>query len=210
MQVLTNALKAQTVNPLSATPGATYSGAAYPGAAYPGAAYPGAASRVAGVLGGVGAMTSLLSAVLSPAVGPLLTSTAQPVLSSVQKHLRGWRQWTWNEVYLSLMRERDVREQFEIDEQLISDPEDQGAELGDGETEWHFRFPSDDGFALCIQHRGDRYLAWLEQYDVTRRPVSLDELALPSNTSARRQALAALVMVFVGSLWVVVEKTLLA
>lgn len=162
----------------------------------------------------VGAVTGSVSHMIANAVAQTnLQSTLQPVftpmVSSVQQRVEGWKKWSWDDVYLSLMRERELHERFEIDEQLIPDPQAQGAELGGGELDWHFRFISTDGYSLCIQHRGDRYVAWLEQFDSTRQPVELDIAELPPVNQARRQAMAAAVMVFVGSIWVVIEKTMM-
>lgn len=136
--------------------------------------------------------------------------------------LKSWRHWSWNEIYLSLMRERELGEVFEIDEQLIADPLQMDAELGDLGVPWHYRFVSPDGYALCIQHRGDRYMAWLEQFDLSRRQVNLSEAqpeaqtlrdtlpALVASIPLQLNAVAAGLLVVCGSVWVVVERTLLA
>lgn len=78
------------------------------------------------------------------------------------QYLNSWRRWTWDEIYAALRRERAVGEPFEVDHMLAPDPIRCGAELGGLEAAWHYRFLSSDGEHLCIQDRGDRYLAWLE------------------------------------------------
>lgn len=78
------------------------------------------------------------------------------------QYLSSWRRWTWEEIYSALRRERAVGEPFEVDHMLAPDPVRCGAELGGLDAAWHYRFLSSDGEHLCIQDRGDRYLAWLE------------------------------------------------
>lgn len=122
-------------------------------------------------------------------------------------HSKMWQRWSWDEIYRALMRERELGEVLELESHLIGDPVESGAELGSTSDEWHYRFSSSDGYALCVQHRGTRYVAWLERLELHHRPM---EWQSPwASLSSLHQAVAGGALVLCGGLWVVLERTLL-
>lgn len=122
-------------------------------------------------------------------------------------HTSLWQRWSWDEIYRALMRERELGELLELESHLIGDPVESGAELGAASDEWHYRFCSADGYALCVQHRGTRYVAWLERVECSRRP--LERASAWESLNTFRQAVAGGALVLCGGLWVVLERALL-
>ncbi len=120
-------------------------------------------------------------------------------------NLQQWRRWSWEEIFTALSHERGVGEALEVPRELIDHPMTCGARLsrsGERRT-WDYRFQADDGHNLYVRDLGDRYAAFLEEGGpLLSGPWAEERLGLTSPTLA---AIAGGVLVFLGSVWAVLE-----
>jgi len=121
-----------------------------------------------------------------------------------------WQRWSWNEIYLALKHEEGQGEAFVISQDLVSAPQASGAWVAPADHRaYDYCFQGDPGHELYVRDLGDRYAAFLEETG-PRVVGPLEDLHPERELSTPLMAAAGGFLVFLGSLWAILETTLIA
>lgn len=120
--------------------------------------------------------------------------------------LHRWNEWTWEEIFTSLSRERGQGEAFVIPCEQVRHPLSCGANRNPGlDEEWDYRFGVDDGSCMYVKELGARYMAFLEPVEAERFDPCAWQDVPAFDSHLNLMAIAGGLLVLLGGMWALLE-----